>query len=306
MRSVVLLPAPFGPRKPVTRPDSTVNERSRTACTFPKCLQTPSISIVLTALNLRRSARSARAVPSSPPPAQPARAVSPAPTFSGVCPRSPSPPAPAPPPRAPAMWRDRLPSVSSSESRRNPKSARFASLSTARMPSRTRWWTVSSSRSAGCVKRAPAPARRGRRRAAAAPSRAGPRATASPGSIATIAVADRGERDGGGAQRRRRGTAPPSASQPAATGYSPRDLAEAPVGQQVDRDDAGDQRGEDRRSPGSASRRLRAERALVAQRRGGRSARGPSGTPIAQYAIGSAELLGQRGDERRRRGRRRR
>ena len=50
-----------------------------------------------------------------------------------------------------AMWRERLPSVSSSVSRRKPKSARLASLSTARIPSRTRWWTVSSSRWAGWV-----------------------------------------------------------------------------------------------------------------------------------------------------------
>src|SRR4051812_26509854 len=42
MRSVVLLPAPFGPRKPVTRPDSTANDRSLTASTLPKRLLRPS------------------------------------------------------------------------------------------------------------------------------------------------------------------------------------------------------------------------------------------------------------------------
>ena len=41
----MLLPAPFGPRKPVTRPASTENERSETACTEPKLLLTPLISI---------------------------------------------------------------------------------------------------------------------------------------------------------------------------------------------------------------------------------------------------------------------
>ena len=41
---MVLLPAPFGPRKPVTRPAWTSNERSVTACTLPKLLLSPSIS----------------------------------------------------------------------------------------------------------------------------------------------------------------------------------------------------------------------------------------------------------------------
>ena len=36
-RIVVVLPAPFGPRKPTTSPGSTVNDRSSTACTAPKC-----------------------------------------------------------------------------------------------------------------------------------------------------------------------------------------------------------------------------------------------------------------------------
>src|SRR5947207_9760767 len=37
-RMVVLLPAPFGPRKPVTRPASMPKERCSTAATPPKCL----------------------------------------------------------------------------------------------------------------------------------------------------------------------------------------------------------------------------------------------------------------------------
>ena len=36
MRSVVVLPAPFGPRKPVTWPGSTLKLRSLTAATAPK------------------------------------------------------------------------------------------------------------------------------------------------------------------------------------------------------------------------------------------------------------------------------
>jgi hypothetical protein len=35
MRSVVVLPAPFGPRKPVTAASRTENERSSTAITEP-------------------------------------------------------------------------------------------------------------------------------------------------------------------------------------------------------------------------------------------------------------------------------
>ena len=45
MRKVVVLPEPFGPRKPVTRPGSTVNDRSSTARTGPKVLERPRISI---------------------------------------------------------------------------------------------------------------------------------------------------------------------------------------------------------------------------------------------------------------------
>jgi len=39
IRNVVVLPAPFGPRNPVTRPGCTVNDRSSTACTGPKFLE---------------------------------------------------------------------------------------------------------------------------------------------------------------------------------------------------------------------------------------------------------------------------
>ena len=53
IRSVVLLPAPFGPRKPVTRPASTSKERSLTASILPKRLLIPWISIA--ALMLRTS-----------------------------------------------------------------------------------------------------------------------------------------------------------------------------------------------------------------------------------------------------------
>src|SRR4051795_2177336 len=45
MRSVVVLPAPFGPRKPVTWPGSTVAERSETAATVPNRLVSPVNSI---------------------------------------------------------------------------------------------------------------------------------------------------------------------------------------------------------------------------------------------------------------------
>src|SRR6476620_689950 len=41
MRSVVVFPAPLGPRKPVTRPGLTVNDRSSTARTFLYSLGSP-------------------------------------------------------------------------------------------------------------------------------------------------------------------------------------------------------------------------------------------------------------------------
>ena len=45
MRRVVVLPAPLGPRKPVTRPGTTVNETSWTATTEPNLLVRPRTSI---------------------------------------------------------------------------------------------------------------------------------------------------------------------------------------------------------------------------------------------------------------------
>src|SRR6476661_3487190 len=45
MRSVVVLPLPFGPRKPVIRPDSTVKVSSSTAVKVPNRLVSPAISI---------------------------------------------------------------------------------------------------------------------------------------------------------------------------------------------------------------------------------------------------------------------
>ena len=44
MRSDVVLPAPFGPRKPVTTPGSTRAVKSDTAVTGPKRLVTPENS----------------------------------------------------------------------------------------------------------------------------------------------------------------------------------------------------------------------------------------------------------------------
>src|ERR671911_721454 len=45
MRRVVVLPAPLGPRKPVTEPGSTVKLRSSTARTWPKFLDRPDTTI---------------------------------------------------------------------------------------------------------------------------------------------------------------------------------------------------------------------------------------------------------------------
>ncbi len=58
IRNVVLLPAPFGPRNPVTRPAATVNDRSSTACTEPKRLPRPSISMAFRMVPTVRIARS--------------------------------------------------------------------------------------------------------------------------------------------------------------------------------------------------------------------------------------------------------
>jgi hypothetical protein len=46
MRMVVVLPAPLGPRKPVTVPGSQRNETSETTVRPPSCLVSPSISIM--------------------------------------------------------------------------------------------------------------------------------------------------------------------------------------------------------------------------------------------------------------------
>ena len=46
IRMVVVLPAPFGPRKPVTWPGRTVKLRSSTAVTGPNRLVSPSTSIM--------------------------------------------------------------------------------------------------------------------------------------------------------------------------------------------------------------------------------------------------------------------
>src|SRR3954447_17865127 len=46
IRSVVVLPAPLGPRKPVTAPSRTRNDRSSTAAMGPKRLVSPTASIV--------------------------------------------------------------------------------------------------------------------------------------------------------------------------------------------------------------------------------------------------------------------
>ena len=53
MRIVVDLPAPFGPRKPVTLPGATSKVRSSTARTAPYCLVSPRTSIMVEAPNGR-------------------------------------------------------------------------------------------------------------------------------------------------------------------------------------------------------------------------------------------------------------
>src|SRR5262245_19584984 len=45
MRMVVVLPAPFGPRKPTTSPLATLKETSRTASTSPYRFESPVTSI---------------------------------------------------------------------------------------------------------------------------------------------------------------------------------------------------------------------------------------------------------------------
>ena len=67
----------------------------------------------------------------------------------------------------------KIPSVRSSASRGYTKSARRDSVSTARMPSRTRWWTTSSSSTAGWLTRSSARRRanRGQTDAAGGPGK---------------------------------------------------------------------------------------------------------------------------------------
>src|SRR5690606_41383861 len=62
MRSVVVLPAPFGPRKPVTLPGSTTNDRLSTALTLRYCfvrLETTicPLDIILPSCTRRRGTR---------------------------------------------------------------------------------------------------------------------------------------------------------------------------------------------------------------------------------------------------------
>ncbi len=57
MRSVVVFPAPFGPRKPVTRPGSMVKLTSSTAVMSPKHLVSPQASMAAIVILLRPGAR---------------------------------------------------------------------------------------------------------------------------------------------------------------------------------------------------------------------------------------------------------
>src|SRR5690554_6204866 len=71
MRSVVVLPAPFGPRKPVTRPGWTVKLRSSTARTDPKVFVRPRTSttpstVAAVLIELPRSVWSGRVHRSGP------------------------------------------------------------------------------------------------------------------------------------------------------------------------------------------------------------------------------------------------
>ena len=53
MRSVVVLPEPFGPRKPVTFPAGAVNDISRTAVTRPNVFVSPRTSTSAMTTRLR-------------------------------------------------------------------------------------------------------------------------------------------------------------------------------------------------------------------------------------------------------------
>jgi hypothetical protein len=61
MRIVVDLPAPFGPRKPVTMPGRTVNESSSTASVSPYRLVREVTSIMPPTLTIRPPGRIVRA-----------------------------------------------------------------------------------------------------------------------------------------------------------------------------------------------------------------------------------------------------
>src|SRR5215475_111474 len=52
IRKVVVLPAPLGPRNPVTRPGSTTNERLSTALTFLYTFVRPDTTICPSAMSL--------------------------------------------------------------------------------------------------------------------------------------------------------------------------------------------------------------------------------------------------------------
>src|SRR6185312_1444647 len=76
-RMVVVLPAPFGPRKPVTLPGSTSNDRSLTAVTSPYRLVRPRTWIIglwLTGIVPSSSPLRADGVGLPPPGAQPRQA----------------------------------------------------------------------------------------------------------------------------------------------------------------------------------------------------------------------------------------
>ena len=64
---MVVLPAPFGPRNPVTVPGRTVKLRSSTAVTGPKRLVSRSTSITIGSAGRRRGARGAPVPPPGAP-----------------------------------------------------------------------------------------------------------------------------------------------------------------------------------------------------------------------------------------------
>ena len=87
MRSVVVFPAPLGPRKPVTDPGSTVKLRSSTARTAPKVLVRPVTS---TRTGSRRPGRPVAVLPVAVLPV----AMTPSSMGSGACPGHPTAPRP--------------------------------------------------------------------------------------------------------------------------------------------------------------------------------------------------------------------